>query len=193
MARLPLTMTSSASKCASGLLTNHPRQNATAAAFPSMRRPSGADDVSSNTVSSVKSAANSSASCRLNAPLKLSTVVRVAWSYNCIFCSVLMETSLVPPVDYRPPNRNIAHTTTKAWRFADQMRIQSHRGFDNYSEAGGIRPQSRKLQLHFLRQFAEHLNLVLCVQRTPIADDRLWGRGPVMKHLPSMHGGSPTP
>jgi len=61
-------------------ITRQPSQNSTTAAFPSIRRPSGAGDVSSKTVSSVRSAANASASCRLNTSLKLSIVVRVACS-----------------------------------------------------------------------------------------------------------------
>jgi hypothetical protein len=54
---IPAYDDSSASNRASGLGANYPRQNSTTAAFPSIRRPSGAGDVSSKTVSSVKSAA----------------------------------------------------------------------------------------------------------------------------------------
>jgi len=91
----------------------HPRQNSTTAAFPSMRRPSGAGNVSSNTVSSVKNAANPSASCRLKASLKLSTVLRVDCSCECTFCPDLMGTSLG---EHRLPNRNTEQVTTKMWR-----------------------------------------------------------------------------
>src|ERR1051326_6061742 len=47
-------MMSSASKRASELRANQARQNSTTAAFPSTRRPSGAGDVSSKMVSSVR-------------------------------------------------------------------------------------------------------------------------------------------
>src|SRR6185436_6431808 len=68
---------SSDSKRASALRANHPRQNSTTAALPSIRRPSGAGDVSSNTVSSVSTRARASASWRLNASLKRSMTTPV--------------------------------------------------------------------------------------------------------------------
>src|SRR5437773_5500447 len=80
------------------------------AAFPSMRRPSGAGDVSSNTVSSVINAANPSASCRLNTSLNLSMVVRVNFSCDCRFCLDIMEISLG---EHRFPNRKMEQITNK--------------------------------------------------------------------------------
>src|ERR1051326_5121362 len=71
-------MMSSASKRASELRANQARQNSTTAAVPSTRRPSGAGDVSSKMVSSVRNWARRSASWRLKASLKWSMVARVA-------------------------------------------------------------------------------------------------------------------
>src|ERR1035441_1599663 len=85
-------MVSSASKWASELWANHPRQKSMTAALPSMRRPSGAGEVSSKTVSSVKNSARASASWRLKASLKLLIAVRVDCSADGMFCG-LMGTS----------------------------------------------------------------------------------------------------
>src|SRR5579863_6692498 len=97
---------------------NQPRQNSTTAALPSTLRPSGAGDVSSNTVSSLKSVANLSASCRLNALLNLSIVFRVVASCDCPACSELIETSGVAVADQEPPNRNNEHITRMLQPFA---------------------------------------------------------------------------
>jgi hypothetical protein len=64
---------------------------------------------------------HASALCRLNPSLK-SIVVRVACSCDFTFCSPLIRTSPVSPVDTRTPNRNPAHNT-KTRRFRDRMLI----------------------------------------------------------------------
>src|SRR5215469_8654292 len=77
VAWFPPKITCSVSKRASAFRANHPLQKSTTAALPSMRRPSGAGEVSSNTVSSVNVSANALASCRLKASWKQSTAARV--------------------------------------------------------------------------------------------------------------------
>src|SRR5579864_5510791 len=125
-------MTSSASKCASAFFSNHPRQNSATAAFPSTRRPSGAGDVSSKTVSSVSNAATPSASCRLNAALNLSTADRVACSSDCPLSVLAITTSLS---EHNPANKSTEQVTTNSCRPEELMRIPSSLACVNNSES----------------------------------------------------------
>src|SRR5580700_5178662 len=91
-----------------------------------------------------------------------------------------METSRARPADNGPPNRNTANTTTTAWRFAEQMRIQSSRSFGDYISAGTLR---NVLRLGEMWQRAAALVKAI----SPCLPDL--GTGPKIAPIPNAWGG----